>query len=242
MGFIGGGVTPGYASCFGPPSANLALARRGLLAVVRLRRTFPACSLVRRLIADLIMFKKKPGDRLSIPPVVSVRRPMPSRTGGYHRSSALGVTPGLPPRATLVRPPATDFPDVIDGWGDALSVGHFPMIWSWVYHVQFVPLPAYVILSPPAIELCERCANHIRAEHEPAEGRRPSVAPCKRRAERSDARRAAWGCESPLTQEPAGWRANENYPPVVLSPARTFVELAHCLLSAGRAWVLLGAA
>ena len=111
LGFIGGGVTPGYASCFGPPSANLALARRGLLAVVRLRRTFPACSLVRRLIADLIMFKKKPGDRLSIPPVVSVRRPMPSRTGGYHRSSVLGVNRGLPPRATLVRPPPADFPN-----------------------------------------------------------------------------------------------------------------------------------
>ena len=40
LGSIGGVVTPGYASCFGPPAAFLALARRGLPPVVRLRRTF----------------------------------------------------------------------------------------------------------------------------------------------------------------------------------------------------------
>ena len=43
LGVLGRVVSPGYASCFGSPSANLALARRGLLAVVRLRRTFPRC-------------------------------------------------------------------------------------------------------------------------------------------------------------------------------------------------------
>ena len=46
LGSIGGVVTPGYASCCGPPAAFLALARRGLLPVVRLRRTFPALSMV----------------------------------------------------------------------------------------------------------------------------------------------------------------------------------------------------
>ena len=46
-------------------------------------------------------------------------------------------------------------------------------------------------------------------EFEPAEGGRPPVAPCKRRAERSDARRAAWGSE-PHHIKKARWRrANE---------------------------------
>ena len=43
---VGDRNTLGYASCFGPPAAYLALARRGLLAFVRLRRTFPALSMV----------------------------------------------------------------------------------------------------------------------------------------------------------------------------------------------------
>ena len=52
-------------------------------------------------------------------------------------------------------------------------------------------------------------ANHINAEHEPAEGGRPPVAPCKRSAERSDARSAAWGWYPPQTMEPAkGGRMN----------------------------------
>ena len=43
---VGDRNTLGYDSCFGPPAAHLALARRGLLAFVRLRRTLPALSMV----------------------------------------------------------------------------------------------------------------------------------------------------------------------------------------------------
>ena len=45
---------------------------------------------------------------------------------------------------------------------------------------------------------------------EPAEGGRPPVTPCKRSAERSDARSAAWGSEPLKQREPAAWRANES--------------------------------
>ena len=65
---FGGVVTPGYASCCGSPAASLALARRGLLAVVRLRRTFPSYSLAGQLIAGLFVFKNKP--ELSAEPTV----------------------------------------------------------------------------------------------------------------------------------------------------------------------------
>ena len=59
-------VTLGYASCFGPPAAHLALARRGLLTIARLRRAFPTNSPVGLLIAGLIVFKKNPGYRLRL--------------------------------------------------------------------------------------------------------------------------------------------------------------------------------
>ena len=56
--FVRDRVTLGYASCFGSPAAYLALARRGLLAIARLRRAFPTNSPVGRLIAGLLVFKK----------------------------------------------------------------------------------------------------------------------------------------------------------------------------------------
>ena len=43
----------------------------------------------------------------------------------------------------------------------------------------------------------------------PAEGGRPPVTPCKRSAERSDTRSAAWGSEPHPTTKPAERRANE---------------------------------
>ena len=45
--------------------------------------------------------------------------------------------------------------------------------------------------------------------NEPAGGGRPPVAPCKRSAERSDARSAAWGWHPSQSREPAERRANE---------------------------------
>ena len=59
---VGDRVTLGYASCFGPPAAYLALARRGLFPVVRLRRTFPAYSameLDRRRVGRIPMIRSR---------------------------------------------------------------------------------------------------------------------------------------------------------------------------------------
>ena len=51
-------VTLGYASCFGPPAAYLALARRGLLVIAYLRRAFPTRSMVGLRNVGLIEFRK----------------------------------------------------------------------------------------------------------------------------------------------------------------------------------------
>ena len=60
--------------------------------------------------------------------------------------------------------------------------------------------------------------GYFCAQHEPAEGGRLSVAPCKRSAERSDARSAAWGWHPPKTKEPAARRANERCPNLAMNP------------------------
>ena len=64
------------------------------------------------------------------------------------------------------------------------------------------------------------CSKYFCAQHEPAEGGRLSVAPCKWSAERSDARSAAWGWHPPKTKEPAARRANERCPNLAMSPMK----------------------
>ena len=64
--------------------------------------------------------------------------------------------------------------------------------------------PANHINAEHEPAVCASPANHCSAAYEPAEGGRPPVAPCKRSAERSDARSAAWGKRPHLTRKPAG--------------------------------------
>ena len=83
---VGDRVTLGYASCFGPPAAFLALARRGLPPIVRLRRTFPTTSMVGRDGQRSVVFNTRPSlmqPVCKLPPVVRLRRTFPacSRAG-----------------------------------------------------------------------------------------------------------------------------------------------------------------
>ena len=132
---------------------------------------------------------------------------------------------GQPLVATVGRPPAADFPDVVEGWNGWWDCLVQRLRIRTLQGIGMVLSSAYGGLSLCCRELewivvGMSCSKYFCAQHEPAEGGRLSVAPCKWSAERSDARSAAWGWHPPKTKEPAARRANERCPNLAMSPMK----------------------